>query len=350
MLASGGNLAERAVRGKKVWLPMSLARRLLLGNFLVAATVIALAGLALYHGQRQHSQRAEAATRDSAWRLAQNIAAVIDKTDFSLGNIALELERQTARGGIDTDALNRFLAQQKSFLPEITNLRLADAQGTVRFGIGRELHGGLGMADRDYFIRARDNPEPELIISGPTLVRSTSNWGLLLARRLARPDGSFAGVVFASIGADYFQSLFASINLGAQGTISLHMSDLRLVASRPAVENIEAISSRDAMSAELRQAMKASPETGSYFARSPMEGRSSYSRVADHPLYVVAGFAAADYLGDFRSDAIKITMLAALVILAALGSSWLTYRRWMRERRGDGVPSEEDHRSAGAGQ
>lgn len=329
--------------GKKQWLPVPIARSLLLGGLLVALAVIALAALALYHSLQRHGQQAAASTQNLARLLAQNISSVIEKTDFSLGNVALEVERQSAQGGIDAEALNRFLAQQKSFLPEISNLRLADAQGTVKFGLGRELHGGLAMADRDCFIRARDNQTPGLIISGPTLLRATNKWGIVIARRLSRADGSFAGVVYATLGTDYFQSLFASMNTAARMTISLRMNDLRLVTYYPEDKNIEVAGGHGASSAELRQAMEANPDAGSFFAGGMLEGINSYSRVASHPLYVVAGLTAAGYLGDFRNDAIKITILAVLVIMATLSSSWLVYRGWIREHS-DNTDMDKLHR------
>jgi diguanylate cyclase (GGDEF)-like protein len=54
-----------------------------------------------------------------------------------------------------------------------------------------------------------------------------------LSRRISHPDGSFAGVVVGTLRLEYFQRLFAGMNLGNSGSMALMLSDGTMLMRRP---------------------------------------------------------------------------------------------------------------------
>ena len=66
---------------------------------------------------------------------------------------------------------------------------------------------GLNNSDRAYFRHHRDSPERTTLVSNPVKSRSGGQWIIPVSRRVNHADGSFAGVVVATV-EDY--KLFAA--------------------------------------------------------------------------------------------------------------------------------------------
>ena len=56
---------------------------------------------------------------------------------------------------------------------------------------------------------------------------------MTVSRRFNHPDGSFAGVVIATIGAEYFSEFYGQFDIGESGTISLVSADGIVLARVP---------------------------------------------------------------------------------------------------------------------
>ncbi|NTV10628.1 MAG: PAS domain S-box protein [Zoogloea sp.] len=324
-------------------------RRLVLGNVLLLVLVITLVFMSLDRSRRDHEQRAEIATRNLARLLDQNIAAVIDKANILLLDVVLDLQHQLpAAASSDTRVLNALLAQNQSLQPDLTSLRIADANGVVRFGTGVKPGMGVNVQDRDYFVRARDNPNAGLVISGPVFSRLNNKWILVLARRLNRPDGSFAGVVCADFASDLFQKIFSAMDLGRHGAATLRTADMRLVARYPMIADSSAAIGSNTVSSRFQQALQADPRAGVFTGTTALDQivrTNAYVRVGEHPLYIIVGLADDDYLAAWRDEAVKTGVLAGLILLVTLLSSSLVFRAWKRQRLDAQALSRESYRN-----
>ena len=114
-------------------------------------------------------------------------------------------------------------------MPDIDGLRVVNAQGENVYGTGVTSGPKTSVADRSYFIRLQNDPNAGLVISDPVVGRVSKKWSLIFARRINHPDGSFAGVAYGTITLENFLRTFASINVGASGTIALCAENLALV-------------------------------------------------------------------------------------------------------------------------
>lgn len=304
------------------------------GTVLVNLFVFALGGLSVYQSRFQYQERAEITTQNLARVLDENIAGAIDKIDISLLSAQDEFKRQMAGGRFDAGRFSEYLAQQLDHQPEIVGLRATDAEGVVRYGRGVPATGGPKNNDRDYFIRARDETSPALIISKPLFARIDKKWVVVLGRRLSQPNGSFGGVVYTNVPLAHLSRTFSGVDVGPRGTVALLDADLGLVALFPEPPNVDRIIGGKPSPA-VREQVVSRQGTGTYRAMAPLddiERTYSYRRIDDKPFYIVVGIAVEDYLSVWRTEALKTAALVSAFFLATLIMSWLIHRSWRRQR------------------
>ena len=78
-------------------------------------------------------------------------------------------------------------------LPQIDALSLIDRDGNVLNFSRSWPTPVINVADRDYFVAHRDNPDLGPFISAPVRNRGTGTWTIYLARRVSDANGDFAG-------------------------------------------------------------------------------------------------------------------------------------------------------------
>src|SRR5205085_496228 len=71
--------------------------------------------------------------------------------------------------------------------------------------------------DREYFQYHLTHPGRALHVGMPVRSRSTGVWILPLSRRIDHPDGSFAGVVLATLDLGWFGAFYDSFDVGQTG-------------------------------------------------------------------------------------------------------------------------------------
>lgn len=313
-----------------------LGRPLLLLNLLLLALVVALVVLSQTASRRNFVERASVATENLSTTLTQAIEAEIDRVDIGLRNVLLDLESEHAVGKLDPAHVESLLGQQLELLPQLESLRIADAQGVVRYGRGVEAAGHVEIGDRAFFVGARDAGPMGPVVAGPVLARVSKKWVVVVARAWRAQGGAFKGVVYANLTAERFGRLLDGVDLGRHGAISVRGSDLGLVARRIANAGAPAEIGSTAVSAELARALVEKPNGGSYVARTAMDGierANAYRRVGRHPLLVIVGLSTDDFLGPWRVQTTEVTALAVLVTLALAMGSTLLYRAWTAEAR-----------------
>jgi diguanylate cyclase (GGDEF)-like protein/PAS domain S-box-containing protein len=278
--------------------------------------------------------RAQVATQNLAQLLDRDITAAFDHTDLLLQTIGDEYRRQTRRGRLNTAEFDRYLADLRSRASDLINLYVADAAGNTRYSAGGPLKISPSIAERDYFIRLRDNPKAGMVISPPVVGNVSHKWVIVLARRIERPDGSFAGVALAPIALERLQAEFASLNLGRSGAISLRDDTLRLIVRYPGPVRQDTESANRIVSKELAAVVGAHPEGGAYDAPTALdqiERRNAYRKLARYPYYILVGLATADYLGEWHQQQIVVVLFTAAFAAVTLLLSWLVFRAWGRQ-------------------
>ena len=310
----------------------ALGRRLIAFNLLMLVLVASLVWVSQSAGRRNFIERAEVAAENIAAGLAQSIESELERVDIGLRNVALDLEQDFSAGTPDAARVEALLEQQLALLPQLESIRIADAQGVVRHGRGVAGAPPVEVADRDYFVRARDGTQPGPAVSGPIQARIGRAWVVALARPLRDARGDFAGVVYANVAVERFARLIEGVDLGRGGAVTVRGSELGLIARRSAgVAPAPADIGSRVVSAELRRMLSERPAAGRFKAYTALDGVeriSAYRRVGQTPLLVLAGLATDDFLAAWRAQTREMVGLAVLALALLAVSSLLLHRAW----------------------
>lgn len=307
------------------------ALRLATGIMLANVIVLCLVIMFVSEVQRKREERAKVTAQNLAGILEHGITNILDKIDITLRNVADEAERYYSNGGISAPAMNGFMARQLSRVPELDNLRMADSRGDIVLGADTVDGKRVNIADRDYFAVHRTNPKAGLFISKPLVSRLTNKWIVVVARRINHPDGSFLGVTWGTLPLDYFSNLFASLNIGPNGGISLRDAEMGIIARYPAPKDVGTIIGNKIMSPELRKLFEAGQTEGTFFTPTSWDNTAkivSYHKIGTYPLYVNVGLATEDYLSDWHREATKIGALFLFYVLITLLLSRALFSRY----------------------
>lgn len=308
-------------------IPAWLAGGVLVLNLLV----FGFAWQSLVTSRAQYQEQAAVTTRNLAEVLSAYTDGLIAKVDQGLVALGLEYERQLATGRVDGPTLDAYIGRMHSNLERVDSVRASDELGQVRYGVAPGPV--ISIADREYFLRLRDDPAAGLVISRPVLGRITGKWVLIFARRVNHPDGRFAGVVYAPTLLEDFARFLDGIDTGKDGVISLRDEELGLIARSPEPEGVGVDIGSKGVSPELRELRRQGRTEGTYFtpAGADQVARTvSFRQVPGRPLFVIVGAAVETYLAPWRVQALRTGALAACFLLLSSLLSALSYQRWRR--------------------
>ena len=308
-------------------LPYWLAGAVLLANLFV----LALAGESLRTSWTHYNAQVDTATSNMSQALADNIKGIFLKTNIALVAVAEEYNRQLASGGIDGPSFNAYLDNLLEMLSPINSLRVADAGGAVMYGTGGTVGNNVNVAERDYFIKARDGDKREFIISSPKIGYIGNMWLVVFALRINNPRQGFAGVVYATVHLDEFNKLFSAFEIGKLGAISLRDQDAGLIVRQPEYEDRLISVGSKKVSQELREALLSRAIAGTYHAHSTTDNiprTLSYRKIDNSSWYVLVGLAREEFLAHWWEEVSKTAVLVALFMAGTLCLARLFYLHW----------------------
>ena len=175
----------------------------------------------------------------------------------------------------------------------------------------------LYLGDREHFRVHVDGKADELHIGKPVMGRASGKLSIQLSRRLRQPDGSFGGVIVASIDPGFAEQFYRSINLGSRGGINLRGLDGAIRASYGfTTPNFD----KDNAPKVLSQAIARSP-SGYFWGGGAIDGinRLAFYRVAtEYPLIVTLGVTEQDIFADYERHRVMYLALATVLTLLVL--------------------------------
>ena len=319
-----------------------------LGILALNLFVIALSWLSLAKSKQQYFETAAVTAQNLAQVLEQNITGTINKVDIGVLGLAQEVEKQIATGGIDEKKLADYLFKAHRHLPELDGLRVVSSKGILFSGTKSSTGYSIDVSDRDYFVHLRDNPQDHLEISKPFKGRIVGKWELAVARRINKPDGTFAGVAFGTITLENIEKLFSSIDVGKYGAFALRDgTDLGLVARYPEPEGIGSNVGHKKMSKEFLALLNKGKVSGTYNAPSGLDKRMrawGYRKFSNDLYYVFVGLAYDEFLAEWRREATYICVFLGFFSLITLLAGRFIYLGWKRNRFADEALRVNDER------
>lgn len=309
-----------------------IGRLIWLGTLIANLIIISLATVVVLESRKNALAEAQRLTDNYAEILESNISGFVSKIDIALLNVIDEVADQERQGGVNVHKLQSFIVRQNAHIPESLGIRISSADGQIRYATSTMPVTPVNIADRPYFIELRDQPTAGLVISPPLMGRAVLRPVIVLARRISKADGSFAGVAHVSVPADYFIRSFARLDLGSQGNSGL-WTRTNLIARYSKDDPAGANTGSSTPSAQLRQLLDSQKIEATYQAVSGVDGISRiyrFHKVEPYSLFLVVGLADADYLADWQHHSQRIGGLLLLFFLATGVFARLVHVSWQR--------------------
>lgn len=308
--------------------------RLVAGIVIINLLVFCLAGVSLYQSWDQFHQRATTEAGNHLQILERDIASSLDRVDFAFLSVADQFEQQNSDTASDQIELSKTIARVFARQPDLEAVRIANAEGTVAIGSGKLSAPAFSIADREYFRQLRDNPQAGLVVTKPLQGKIGGKWGVILARRLNKQDGSFGGLVYVGFLLERFRQISLDVVLPEHGAVSIYDQDLGLIMRRE--ENRDAkfdINSR-ADAKILSEHLSKEPEQGSFFAQSGgKDSLNAYRKLAKYPFYLRLEIRTDDYLADWYSQARWTMALVFAFFAVTIVFCWLLSRLWVQREQ-----------------
>jgi two-component system, NtrC family, sensor kinase len=182
------------------------------------------------------------------------------------------------------------LKQVVAALPQVKSAWIFDAKGRALVNSLVVPAPEIDFSDRDYF-KAHANSDIGTYIGEALTPRPPYQGAPFfgVSRRRPGEDGSFAGVLQASVFPEYFENYYARIGREPGSYFALGRTDGAMLAHFPAIER----DGRTAPIGDLFEAgKKAGIKSGLVTTTSPVDGierRLGYRRLAEYPIDVAAG-------------------------------------------------------------
>lgn len=303
---------------------------------LVAAVVILnlfMTGLLAYtlHASRQ---RKEAEVRTTVENLSllldQTVSGTAREIDISLREIQAHLEWGLRYPELqDTPSLASFLKVQKSWITEVSAISICDASGKVWLEYGISPHHPGHSGEPSFIQGHRNQADGGMLVSKLLPGRVGEDWNVVFSRRYNHPDGSFAGIIAASVPASHFAKLLSGLNLGGRGIALMRDLDMALIARHPPINAAAGQTGSVGGSTELTQLVRSGVRSGTFYSDRTADGitrTNAYRRLSGMPVFMVAGLGEEDYLAQWNEDLHKALLLGTLFLLVTGGSAWLLAR------------------------
>ena len=266
---------------------LRLLQRMMGASLALPMALFALASAVSWFSTNQTAAREIERTLDVAHEHALKVFETLDR---SLSEIA-----EIIRGLPDAEisarepALHPRLKELTGSLPQVKSTWVFDASGQALVNSLVSPPPEIDFSDRDYF-KAHVAGDIGTYIGDALTPRPPYQGAPFfgVSRRRQTKDGSFAGVIQASVLPEYFENFYARIGHDPGSFFALGLTDGLVLARLPAIGR----DLRLDRNGPVGQKIAASPKSGLITVTSPADGierRVGYQKLAAYQVYVSAG-------------------------------------------------------------
>ena len=311
-----------------------LQKRAAWAGVAVASCLILLIGWGEYSSWSLEMSSVERETSNLAVSFVQHADDVVEATYTPLASLiaAVEFDGVDQRGLQRLDVLMDALKAQN---PNILDLFVYNADGSWLATSATEPGPSVNNADREYFKAHRASESLEPRIGDPIVSRSTGEWIIPVTRRFNAPDGSFGGVVLASLRSRYFSEFFLSFDTGKNGSAILVRDDGIVLARSPVDEKL--LGTNISTSVLFTQHLKYA-DKGAYHYTSPVDGVQrigGYFRDPKTHLVVLTAVSQWEALDAWINGAVPRWSILAVVLTGSVILALFLLRHMRRQLETD---------------
>jgi diguanylate cyclase (GGDEF)-like protein len=293
---------------------------------IVATAMACVTFLTLYGGRAETLAHARQTSAILVSIIANDLALNTARFDLSI-KAMVDGAAQPATWTLPKELRQRALFDRAIEAPYLRGAFIVDASGHLMASQSDGIEPAIEPGDRDYFAVLQRDAAAKLFVSRPYHTPGTPADGgrmvIAMARRIDRPDGSFAGVAFLRVEAEYFRQLLERIQTGPSGAAGIVLDDGTVLARKPS----GAGSATDLTGASFSMPAEVSRRAeGSLIVRSKTDGVEriyTFAHVAGTPLIAVVAPALDDVLADWRRRTLVAGMLTIAFGASVVIVSWL---------------------------
>lgn len=288
---------------------------------LIAAVVTAFFGLLLwseFDSWRSEVRQIQDDALDSAMSLAQQADDTIALVSAPVVGLVATLEFHDVTGEGIEEARDLVKKVERDS-PRIQDLLIFDVRGGLLASSTPQLIQRGSAVDQSYFIAHRDSPDRGPRLGDPFINIATGEWVIPVSMRVNHADGTFAGVVLATIDTRYFANFYKSLQSGEHSATALLRSDGMLLARSPL--DHETVG-RNMSGTSLFSDYLKSTNSGTYDYVSPIDDVQrigGYFRNADSGLVILYAVSFKEAMARWISEAqYRWASIAVLLIIGLL--------------------------------
>lgn len=300
-------------------------------KLLIAASVATVLGFSavcagvMFDMRRGEEQLARRTLENLASGIEADISRNLELYDLSLRAVASNLEMPEIRG-VSKELRQLILFDHAATAKHFGAIQVFDTEGNLTIDAASLDPQPENRSDEGYFAIQRDHPDSGLYVSRPMLHRGA--YAIVLSRRITGEDGRFLGVAVGSIRFSYFHDLFGRLNLTPGDTITVLRNDRTIIMRTPF--DLDVIGKNLADQLDWRsENLKVG---GAFSGMGPVDDtpRLYVRRSSSGPLYVVVGKPLEAVFNLWRTEAIRIGTIMAVLVLFVLSATLVLAREIVR--------------------
>jgi diguanylate cyclase (GGDEF)-like protein len=301
-------------------LPGLIAQRrstAILGTIIIAMLWIGIAATFLQRA-RTDQANAERTNENFALVFEENVARALDEIDTAILYLRDSVEMRK-----DTTDYNTII--RTTVVPHEIMVQdaIVDANGIVRASsAGPQPTPPIDVSDREHIRFHMHTNDDRLFISKPVIGRSSGQWSVQLTRRFNNSDGTFGGVIVASLNPLHFTAFYDKIDFGLVASIALIGTDGVVRSSGGTATRRFALGQDLTGTALFKHMQQGSDRVFEYAAaHSRKTILTTLRKVRGYPLWVSVGVRESDVmepsLASLRWNALA-GFLFSLIVLATM--------------------------------
>nr|WP_294504928.1 sensor domain-containing diguanylate cyclase [uncultured Rhodopila sp.] len=304
----------RSVLSPFVW--PSVRSRTLGVMICVCAALIGTEALQLWRVYDDNIRQNDLITSNTAQSLASQAETSLQTADTIVASLVEQVEAE-GTGPEAKSRLYHLMTSLAAALPAIHEMGIMDKNGDpVVKSLVTNL-AGLNYSEREYYRYHRAHADRQAYIGERITSKIDGAQSITVTRRYNNPDGSFGGVVVASVSLSFFQHLFDQMQAKSGGVIVLLGDDGVILVRSPALPKASY-----RIAGELRQDLQDHPGGGSVAYKSGFDAvqrQGSYQHLRGFPLTALVSQSDWDIQAPWRAELEWHGIILTCVIIVVIG-------------------------------
>ncbi|MBC8130307.1 MAG: diguanylate cyclase [Rhizobiaceae bacterium] len=316
--------SRKSVLGLSSWLRFGIG---------IAFAAILAGTVAMETELRESSLRsAEERTAMLATTLAQQAADTFQIADLALSSLGRLIGEDTPTTN-ELALLRLDMTELLRRVPRISSLSYYEQSGwRLATSESEALESASNQARADFFRHHRKHPGNDLYIGPPIRIEASGEWVVTASRRVVHPDGSFDGVLLATMRSTYFADVYSALKTDKQSRIIILSPSAKLMARSPHDDALIGIDVSDNIIPRL---IREGATSGSTRQFSPIDGAeviSSFHRLPGRLVAVIYSMTLEAATAPWREGLpYRLLVAGAFLTLVVVGGSRLV--RYARARQ-----------------